>query len=178
MEYVKQRVATKVCLCKPFNVAAFANDSMPFLISAFTVEAAYTSFYKEIDYPVNKVLREPVYVQVEVLEIIDPLVVLTLDHCWTTTSPNPQDLPQWDILINGYLILLFLSLFQDILPKVDNLILPLSRCPNPKDPYLTQLVTPNPPNIRRFFFKMFAFTDILEEASQQVTDRSTDPYIT
>lgn len=95
-----------------FNVAAFADVSMPFLISTFTVAAAYTSFYSENDYPVNKVLREPVYVQVEVLEIIDPLVYLTLDHCWTTTSPNPQDMPQWDILINGYLILLFLSLFQ------------------------------------------------------------------
>lgn len=109
-ENVLQRVATKVCLCRPFNVAAFANDSTPFLISAFTVEAAYTDFYS--DYPVEKVLRQPVYVEVEVLDLTDPFVTLTLERCWTTTSPNPHEWPQWDILINGYLILLFLSLFQ------------------------------------------------------------------
>lgn len=85
---------------------------MLFIISAFTVEAAYTSFYKEEEYPVQKVLRQPVYVQVEILERTDPLVVLTLDHCWTTTSPNPHTFPQWDILINGYLVHLFLSLFE------------------------------------------------------------------
>lgn len=74
---------------------------MLFVISAFTVDAAYTSFYAVEDYPVQKVLREPVYVQVEILERTDPLVVLMLDHCWTTTSPNPHTYPQWDILING-----------------------------------------------------------------------------
>lgn len=120
MENVLQRVATKVCLCRPFNVAAFANDFMLFLISAFTVAAAYTSFYTRDDYPVAKILKEPVYVQVEILDTADPLVVLTLDHCWTTASPNPHDFPQWDLLINGYLILLFLSLtLKDILPNVD-----------------------------------------------------------
>lgn len=112
MDNVLQRVAMKVCLCRPFDAAAFANDFMPFLISAFTVVAAYTSFYLENDYPVSKVLREPVFVEVEVLDIIDPLVHLTLDRCWTTTSANPDEWPQWDILINGYLILLFFSLFQ------------------------------------------------------------------
>lgn len=102
MESVLQRVATKVRLGYLFRVAAFADDLMLFIISVFTVEAAFTSFYTDEEYPVQKVLREPVYVQVEILERTDPLVVLTLDHCWTTTSPNPHTFPQWDILINGY----------------------------------------------------------------------------
>lgn len=76
------------------------------------MDAAYTSFYVEHDYPVQKVLREPVYVQVEILERTDPSVVLTLDHCWTTTSPNPHTFPQWDILIKGYPTHLFLSMFE------------------------------------------------------------------
>ena len=134
----------------------------------------------------QKVLREPVYVQVEVLERSDPSIVLTLDHCWTTTSPNPHTFPQWDILINGYLILLFLSLFslclKDVVPKVPKPIFPLSRCPNAADPYFSQLV-PLPLDLdfrgyyRRFFFKMFAFVDnaSLDPLHQQVTDGSTGP---
>lgn len=70
-------------------------------ISAVTVDAAYSSFYTEADYPVTKVLRDPVYVEVQLLERTDPLAVLTLGHCWTTTSPNPHSLPQWEILIDG-----------------------------------------------------------------------------
>lgn len=68
---------------------------------ALTVDVAYTSYYTEADYPVAKVLREPVYVEVQLLERTDPLLVLTLGRCWTTTSPNPHSMPQWDILIDG-----------------------------------------------------------------------------
>lgn len=112
MENVLQRVATKVRLGYPFRVAAFANDLTLFIIPLFTVDVAYTSFYTEAEYPVQKVLREPLYVQVEILERTDPFVVLTLDHCWTTTSPNPHTFPQWDILINGYLTHSFYSMFD------------------------------------------------------------------
>uniref|UniRef100_H3BXB2 ZP domain-containing protein n=1 Tax=Tetraodon nigroviridis TaxID=99883 RepID=H3BXB2_TETNG len=113
------------------------------------VEAAFTSFYTDEEYPVLKVLREPVYVQVEILERTDPLVVLTLDHCWTTTSPNPHTFPQWDILING--------------------------CPNPADPYTSELVSVTtdvefPEHYKRFLFKMFAFVDSVsvEPTYQQI----------
>lgn len=71
------------------------------LVPAFTVDAAYTFFYSAADYPVTKILREPVYVEVELLEKTDPNLVLTLGRCWTTTTPNPHSLPQWDILVNG-----------------------------------------------------------------------------
>ncbi|XP_045892779.1 vegetative cell wall protein gp1-like [Micropterus dolomieu] len=65
------------------------------------VDAAYSSFYTTEDYPVTKVLRDPVYVEVELTEKTDPKLVLTLGRCWTTTTSNPHSLPQWDILING-----------------------------------------------------------------------------
>lgn len=65
------------------------------------MDAAYTSYYTETDYPVIKVLRDPVYVEVLLLDKMDPALVLTLGHCWTTTTPNPHSLPQWDILIDG-----------------------------------------------------------------------------
>nr|XP_040019947.1 zona pellucida sperm-binding protein 4-like [Gasterosteus aculeatus aculeatus] len=104
------------------------------------VDAAYTSFYSAADYPVTKILREPVYVEVELLEKTDPNLVLTLGRCWTTTTPNPHSLPQWDILVNG--------------------------CPYTDDRYLSSLVPVTPSSVtgvfshyRRFFFKMFTFVE-------------------
>lgn len=64
---------------------------------------AFTSFYTEADYPVVKVLRDRVYVEIRLLERTDPSLVLTLGHCWTTTTPNPYSLPQWDLLVDGYI---------------------------------------------------------------------------
>uniref|UniRef100_A0A7N8YBT5 Zona pellucida sperm-binding protein 4 n=1 Tax=Mastacembelus armatus TaxID=205130 RepID=A0A7N8YBT5_9TELE len=104
------------------------------------VDAAYSSFYTDADYPVTKVLRDPVYVEVRLLEKTDPNLVLTLGRCWTTTDPNPHSLPQWDILING--------------------------CPYRDDRYLSTLVPVGPfsgvdfpTHYRRFIFKMFTFVD-------------------
>ena len=70
-------------------------------ISALTVDVAYSSYYTDADYSVTKVLRDPVYVEVQLFEKTDPMLVLTLGRCWTTASPNPHSLPQWDILIDG-----------------------------------------------------------------------------
>uniref|UniRef100_A0A3B4UYM3 Zona pellucida sperm-binding protein 4 n=1 Tax=Seriola dumerili TaxID=41447 RepID=A0A3B4UYM3_SERDU len=104
------------------------------------LDVAYSSFYTEADYPVTKVLRDPVYVEVQLLEKTDPNLVLTLGRCWTTTSSNPHSLPQWDILIDG--------------------------CPYRDDRYLSSLVPVGhssglafPSHYRRFIFKMFTFVD-------------------
>ncbi|KAM6926828.1 zona pellucida sperm-binding protein 4-like [Lycodopsis pacificus] len=104
------------------------------------VDVAYTSYYTEAEYPVAKVLRDSVYVEVHLHGRTDPNLILTLGRCWTTTSPNPHSLPQWDILIDG--------------------------CPYRDDQYLTTLVPVGPTSgldfpthHRRFFFKMFTFLD-------------------
>uniref|UniRef100_A0A8C6PS85 Zona pellucida sperm-binding protein 4 n=1 Tax=Nothobranchius furzeri TaxID=105023 RepID=A0A8C6PS85_NOTFU len=103
-------------------------------------EAAYTSYYVDSDYPVTKVLRDPVYVEVELLDKTDPALVLTLGRCWATTGPIPHSFPQWDILING--------------------------CPNSDDRYISSLVPVDassglqyPTHYRRFVFKMLTFID-------------------
>ncbi|KAF4086481.1 hypothetical protein AMELA_G00106880 [Ameiurus melas] len=103
-------------------------------------EVAYTSYYSAADYPVTKVLREPVYVEVHIVGRTDPNIVLVLGGCWATASPNPYSLPQWDLLVNG--------------------------CPYKDDRYLTKLMPINgmsglayPSHYRRFVLKMFTFVD-------------------
>uniref|UniRef100_W5LIV6 Zona pellucida sperm-binding protein 4 n=1 Tax=Astyanax mexicanus TaxID=7994 RepID=W5LIV6_ASTMX len=61
-------------------------------------QVAYTSYYTEAEYPVTKVLRDPVYVEVRMLARTDPNLVLVLGRCWATSTPNPNSVPQWDLL--------------------------------------------------------------------------------
>nr|XP_057923247.1 zona pellucida sperm-binding protein 4-like [Doryrhamphus excisus] len=103
-------------------------------------EAAYSSFYAAADYPITKVLKEPVYVEVRLLGRADPNVVLNLEHCWATTTPNHQSLPQWDILVDG--------------------------CPYHEDGYKTTIVPVRgssglqyPTHYKRFIYQMFSFVD-------------------
>ncbi|XP_026230953.1 zona pellucida sperm-binding protein 4-like [Anabas testudineus] len=113
-------------------------------------EAAYSSFYTPADYPVTKVLREPVYVEVRILERSDPNIILNLEHCWATSSPNPLSLPQWDLLVDG--------------------------CPYNDDHFLTTVVPVGdssdllyPTHYKRFIVKMFAFVDANDFTPQKDT---------
>ncbi|XP_039548718.1 zona pellucida sperm-binding protein 4-like [Pimephales promelas] len=113
-------------------------------------DEAYTSYYSEADYPVTKVLREPVYVEVRILERSDPNIVLMLGHCWATSTPSPLSLPQWDLLVDG--------------------------CPYRDDRYLTTLVPVSgssglqfPTHYKRFVVKMFTFVDPASLAPLQET---------
>ncbi|XP_030628067.1 zona pellucida sperm-binding protein 4-like [Chanos chanos] len=103
-------------------------------------DAAYTSYYDAADYPVTKVLQEATYVEVRMLERTDPNIALTLGRCWATSSPDPERLPQWDLLVDG--------------------------CPYQDDRYLTTVVPVDgssgllyPTHYKRFIFKMFTFVD-------------------
>ncbi|XP_067255485.1 zona pellucida sperm-binding protein 4-like [Chanodichthys erythropterus] len=113
-------------------------------------DEAYTSYYRDADYPVTKVLREPVYVEVRILERTDPNIVLILGHCWATSTPSPLSLPQWDLLVDG--------------------------CPYQDDRYLTTLVPVTgssglqfPTHYKRFVVKMFTFVDPSSLAPLQET---------
>lgn len=103
-------------------------------------EAAYSSFYTPADYPITKVLREPVFVEVRLLERSDPNIILNLEHCWATSTPNPHSLPQWDLLVDG--------------------------CPYSDDRYLTTVIPVDgssglqyPTHHKRFMSRMFTFVD-------------------
>ncbi|KAL7872120.1 hypothetical protein SRHO_G00071040 [Serrasalmus rhombeus] len=103
-------------------------------------QAAYTSYYGDADYPVTKVLREPVYVEVRILGRTDPNIALVLGRCWATSSPDPFSIPQWELLVDG--------------------------CPYQHDSYLTTPIPVDgssglqfPSHYKRFVLKMFTFVD-------------------
>ncbi|XP_007943214.1 zona pellucida sperm-binding protein 1 [Orycteropus afer afer] len=101
-------------------------------------DESFSSFYKEDDYPVSKLLREPVYVEVRIRQRTDPGLVLMLHQCWATPSTNPFQQPQWPILSDG--------------------------CPFEGDGYRTQLMASDgalsfPSHHQRFTVAAFAFLD-------------------
>ncbi|XP_044870973.1 zona pellucida sperm-binding protein 1 isoform X1 [Mauremys mutica] len=109
-------------------------------------DLSYGSYLTERDYPVVKVLRDPIYVEVRILQRTDPSLVLVLHQCWATPSTNPLQQPQWPILVDG--------------------------CPFLGDNYRTQLVPigselPFPTHHQRFVLSTFAFVD---SASQIALD--------
>ncbi|XP_051783491.1 zona pellucida sperm-binding protein 4-like isoform X4 [Erpetoichthys calabaricus] len=103
-------------------------------------DPSYGSYYADADYPVTKTLRDPVAVEVHIVNRTDPNLVLTLGDCWVTPGPSASSQPQWTLLVNG--------------------------CPYTGDNYLTSLVTVDstsgvayPSHYKRFVFEMFAFVD-------------------
>ncbi|XP_077676044.1 zona pellucida sperm-binding protein 1-like [Eretmochelys imbricata] len=104
-------------------------------------DPSYRSYLTERDYPVVKVLRDSVYMEVRILHRTDPSLVLVLHQCWATPSANPLQQPQWPILVDG--------------------------CPFLGDNYRTQLVPvgpasselPFPTHHQRFVLSTFAFVD-------------------
>ncbi|XP_069042992.1 zona pellucida sperm-binding protein 4-like [Lepisosteus oculatus] len=100
----------------------------------------YDSYYSEGDYPVTKVLQDPVYVEVHILQRTDPNIVLTLGDCWATSTPSPLSQPQWSLLVAG--------------------------CPYRDDDYQTTLIPVGgssgllyPTHYQRFMVRMFTFVD-------------------
>ncbi|XP_069809856.1 zona pellucida sperm-binding protein 4-like [Dendropsophus ebraccatus] len=101
----------------------------------------YTSYYADQDYPIERILRDPVHAEVRILQRTDPSLILVLNNCWATNSPVPTDAPQWPILVNS--------------------------CPFEGDSYLTQLAPvgpssqnmPFPTHYKRFIVSAFTFVD-------------------
>ncbi|XP_073505921.1 zona pellucida sperm-binding protein 4-like isoform X1 [Phyllobates terribilis] len=100
----------------------------------------YTSYYTDQEYPIERVLRDPVHTEVRILQRTDPSLVLVLNNCWATNSPVPTNRLQWPILSNS--------------------------CPFQGDNYLTELVPvassqgmPFPTHYKRFIVNAFTFVD-------------------
>ncbi|XP_072493962.1 zona pellucida sperm-binding protein 4 [Notamacropus eugenii] len=103
-------------------------------------EENYSSYFVDTDYPVTKLLREPIHVEVRILRRTDANLVLLLHHCWATPNTNPLHPIQWPILVKG--------------------------CPYEGDNYRTKMVSMSrnstlrfPSHYKRFIIHTFAFVD-------------------
>ncbi|XP_051872431.1 zona pellucida sperm-binding protein 4-like [Pristis pectinata] len=103
-------------------------------------DGGYRSWYVAGDYPIVSVLRDPVFVEVRVLNRNDPSLALVLNECWATPGPEPYSGLRWDILVD--------------------------RCPFAGDNYKTRLVPVGaashlrfPTHHKRFVVSTFAFWD-------------------
>uniref|UniRef100_A0A8B9NVZ9 Zona pellucida glycoprotein 1 n=1 Tax=Apteryx owenii TaxID=8824 RepID=A0A8B9NVZ9_APTOW len=104
-------------------------------------DESYSTYHEDSDYPLVKVLRDPIYVEVRLLQKTDPNLVLVLHQCWASPSTSATAEPQWPILVDG--------------------------CPFVGDNYRTQLVPmgpaspqlPFPSHYQRFVVSTFTFVE-------------------
>ncbi|XP_025950742.2 zona pellucida sperm-binding protein 4 [Dromaius novaehollandiae] len=132
----------------PMSVQVFTLPPLPAVSQSgplslemrIALDESYRSYYTDSDYPVVKALRDPIYVEVQILQRMDPDLVLVLQHCWATPSIHPHQQPQWPVLVDG--------------------------CPYKGDNYQTQLVPLStasglqfPSHYQRFALYTFTFVD-------------------
>ncbi|XP_004446547.3 zona pellucida sperm-binding protein 1 [Dasypus novemcinctus] len=102
-------------------------------------DETFRSYYGVEDYPLVRLLREPIHVEVRLLQRTDPRLALMLHQCWAAPSANPFQQPQWSLLSDG--------------------------CPFDGDSYRTRLVAlegtalPFPSHYQRFTTSTFSFLD-------------------
>ncbi|XP_043437201.1 zona pellucida sperm-binding protein 1 isoform X2 [Prionailurus bengalensis] len=84
----------------PWPAPVIQSGPLRFQLRIATDET-FRSFYEEGDYPIVRLLREPVSVEVRLLDRTDPGLVLLLHRCWATPSASPFQQPQWPILSEG-----------------------------------------------------------------------------
>ncbi|NXS33838.1 ZP1 protein, partial [Pomatostomus ruficeps] len=104
-------------------------------------DESYSSYHSSGDFPLVRVLRDPIYVEVRLLQKTDPNLVLVLHHCWASPGSHATSQPQWPILVDG--------------------------CPFQGDNYKTRLIpvgpaspeVPFPSHYQRFVISTFAFVE-------------------
>ncbi|NXK42759.1 ZP1 protein, partial [Piprites chloris] len=104
-------------------------------------DESYSSYHPVGDFPLVRVLRDPIFVEVRLLQKTDPNLVLVLHQCWASPGSSATSQPQWPILVDG--------------------------CPFQGDNYRTRMVPvgpaspelPFPSHYQRFVISTFTFVE-------------------
>ncbi|XP_073453111.1 zona pellucida sperm-binding protein 4-like [Aquarana catesbeiana] len=99
----------------------------------------FSEFYTSIDYPLQILLRDPIFFEARLLQPSDPRLHLRLHHCWGAPNLDPASTIRWPLIYDG--------------------------CPYTDDDPMTNILKgPVPSSYQRFVVSAFTFIDFSNQS--------------